>query len=95
MTMDDQRLIEIKESLEQLHDDVSQLKGLIVPAHIPGGAKGVLERVAAIEVLLRGDDRNWGLVTEHKLMWKSWLWILCTASAGAGALLTWIVTKFV
>ena len=52
------------------------------------GAPGLIKRVAAVERVLQGVEGTYGVITKVTIMWRFWIWILCTASAGVGALAT-------
>jgi hypothetical protein len=45
-------------------------------------APGLIGRVGRMERELFGNG-HMGITTRVQLMWRSWVWMLCTASAGA------------
>lgn len=46
------------------------------------------EKMCEMLELLQGDSTNLGVIGKVHVMWKSWVWILCTASAAMGSGLT-------
>lgn len=57
-------------------------------AEVKADVKGVL-------TLLNGEMGRLGLVGRVEIMWRSWLWVLCTLSAAAGSGVTLAVVEIV
>ena len=56
-------------------------------------APGVIGRLARVEQLLFGDARALGMHTKVTLIWRGWIWLLCTMSAAAGYWLKTVVEQ--
>ncbi len=56
-------------------------------------APGVLARISLIEAVIFGKHGKEGLATKVNFMWKIYVWIMCTLSAGIGFLLREILFK--
>ena len=50
--------------------------------------------VRAIRILLHGEDGALGIVAKVQIVWKSWIWLACTASALGGGMF-WAVASTV
>ena len=52
-------------------------------------------QVAQHEKALYGEDGEFGLVHQMRVMWRAHIWVLCTASAAAGsvgtAAIMWVI----
>ena len=53
------------------------------------------ERLKHIELALRGDLHELGVISKVAVLWKSWVWILCSASAGVGGIVVFLVERLV
>jgi hypothetical protein len=42
---------------------------------------------------LTGNGGRMGIRTQVAILWRTYVWLLCTVSAFAGSLLTWLVMK--
>ena len=51
------------------------------------------ENMHEVLSILRGDGVAMGLIAKLQIVWSSYVWILCTISAAAGSLVTWLVTR--
>lgn len=49
--------------------------------------------VRSLKVTLDGERGRLGLVAKVEIVWRSWVWLLCTLSAAVGSLATYIVTR--
>jgi hypothetical protein len=50
-------------------------------------------RVDTHERILDGDGRELGLTAKVHIVWRSYVWLLCTVSAAAGSFLTWLAMR--
>lgn len=57
------------------------------------GDPGIASRLHVMERVLFGEDGAGGLIQEHKLLWRAHVWLLCTLSAGMGAVATIVIQK--
>ena len=54
----------------------------------------VAEDVARHEKLLYGENGQFGLAQQMRVVWRVWTWILCTLSAILGSGLTALILKW-
>jgi len=47
-------------------------------------APGVIARLHYVETDMYGEGHNLGIKTKVTIIWRFWIWMLCTASALAG-----------
>ena len=52
---------------------------------------GLLARVSSLEVLMFGKDHSSGLIHKVSVMWRFYVWLLCTLSATVGFLMRELV----
>lgn len=50
-------------------------------------------RLGHIEESLKGNLKELGVIAKVNILWRSWIWVLCTASAGLGGLIVWLVER--
>lgn len=55
--------------------------------------EAINERLHHIEDALRGDLHSLGLITKVSILWKSWVWLLCSASAALGSAVTFLISR--
>lgn len=54
---------------------------------------GLLPRLRHWDRMFFGEQENWGVKQKVDIMWKSWIWLLCTGSAVGGSFLTWVILQ--
>ena len=57
--------------------------------------RAMLQELKEIKEILNGKDGRLGLVAKVNVIWSTYIWILCSASAGVGAFLTWLANRHV
>lgn len=50
------------------------------------------EQLADLVKVLHG-DKNLGVVAKVQIIWRTYVWVLCTISAAAGSLITFLVMR--
>lgn len=60
-------------------------------ATVEDALEPIERRLAHIEEALRGDLHNLGLISRVNILWKSWIWVLCSGSALVGSALTLVI----
>lgn len=59
-------------------------------------APGLMARVAQHDAVLFGvGDKRTGIVDKINTVYRFWVWVLCTLSAGAGGVATALLKKFI
>ena len=53
------------------------------------------KRLEHIENALRGDMQNLGVIAKVNILWRSWIWLLCSGSAGLGGVTVWLIDKMI
>ena len=92
--MSDHEEREVCQRLDMLEVTVADLVRLLRGADDDGHA-GLVGKVRRHGQTLYGaNDREFGMVHKINVLWRSWIWLLCTASAGVGGLLVWFVERF-
>jgi hypothetical protein len=72
---------------DAMHDLTSLLRG-------DEGGPGLVGRVKRHHESLYGlDDREFGLVHKVNVVWRAYVWLLCTASAAAGMVALWVIQQ--
>lgn len=66
---------------------MSSIEELITEVH------GLRIEVQRMITILHGDETRLGVLAKVQLMWNSYTWLLCTLSAAAGSLLTWLLLR--
>ena len=86
------RKSEQERQLVELHEQVREVIMLL-----KGTGKdnpGVAGRLTKLEDTIFGTDERMGTLTKVTIMWRIWVWGLCTASAAAGFFLRDLVKQF-
>lgn len=61
-------------------------------ALITGALDEIRGDLRGIKQTLDGERGRLGLVAKVEIVWRSWVWLLCTLSAAVGSLATYIAT---
>jgi len=77
--MEEERILELVTSLKA---QVSQLRKQV----------GKIEEAMEVyQTEISGNDRSMGIRTRVAIIWRTYVWILCSASAVGGSFITWMV----
>jgi len=79
--MEEDRIVELVTSLKA---QVSQLREQV----------GKIEEAMEVyQTEISGNGNNMGIRTRVAIIWRTYVWILCSASAVSGSFITWMVMR--
>lgn len=75
-------------------DMIEQLRDMIREALEPlgGRVQRSEEKLRRLDIQINGQDGEFGVAQQVRVLWRSHVWILCTMSAAAGSGLTGLIT---
>jgi len=57
--------------------------------------EGIENRIALIERMMNGESGKLGMYAMIQILWRSYVWVLCTLSAGIGSIATVVAYKLI
>lgn len=84
------RKIEQEKQLQSFERKIDDLI-LTVKGDERGAVVGFSNRLLKVEHEMWGTEEHMGIATKVQLVWRSWIWFACTASAIAGGGITQLV----
>lgn len=88
--MGEQNIDDIVTRLGKLEDMVCDLTTLL---RGDSDNLGLVGRVARHHLSLYGNDQEFGVIHKVNVVWKTYIWLLCTGSAAAGMFAMWMIER--
>ena len=54
----------------------------------------LVDSVRELTKILQGEGENLGIIAQHRIMWRFHVWLLCSLSAGLGAIATILLKHY-
>lgn len=83
-------LIELQSFRAELHEDLNKDNIMI---EVKAFREELTGKLQVLIDILYGKNSKLGLIARVHIIWSLWVWVLCTAAATAGSVITYLLTR--